>query len=68
MVSQKFCRKVIRNWLMQRGRVGRSKMKRVFRFMMNPCQVVELKPGLRISVDLQIANQDSLFWFPVLVF
>ena len=63
MLSQHFCRKVIRNWMMKRGRVGRSKMKRVFRLMMDPCQVVELKPGLRISVDLRIANQDSLFWF-----
>lgn len=48
---------------MKHGRVGRSKVKRIFRLMMDPCQVVELKPGLRISVDLRIANQDSLFWF-----
>ncbi|MDT7041796.1 FkbM family methyltransferase [Candidatus Nitronereus thalassa] len=31
--------------------------------MMDPWQVVEIKPGLRLSVDLRIANQNSLFWF-----
>jgi len=63
MLSQKFCRTVIRNWMMKHGRVGRSKMKRVFRLMMDPHQVVELQAGLHISVDLRIANQYSLFWF-----
>ena len=63
ILSPDLLRGVIRNWLMRRGRVGRSKMKRLMRFLLDSYQVVELKPGLRIGVDLCKANQNSIFWF-----
>ena len=63
MISQQFCRQGVRHWLLQRGRIGRSKAKAFFRVFLNPEQTVEIMPGLRMAVDLRIANQDSIFWF-----
>lgn len=63
IISPEKSRSVIRNWMLKRMRIGRSKMKKLFRLMIDPEQIVEIKPGLRLSLDLRIANQDSIFWF-----
>ena len=58
-----FSRWVIRNWLFRRGRVGRSKARRVFNFLLGPQEVVEVAPGLKLALDLRKNIQESAFWF-----
>jgi FkbM family methyltransferase len=49
--------------MMQHGRVGRSKVKRLFRRILEPEQQVEIVSGLRMQLDLRRSTQDSIFWF-----
>ena len=63
VISPELCRGIVRNWMRQHGRVGRSNLKRLFRQILEHQQGVELLPGLYMQLDLRQSTQDSIFWF-----
>ena len=58
-----FARSFIRNYMFRRGRIGRSKFKKILRFFLPQHQKVNLDPGLSMVLDFSRKNQEFIFWF-----
>jgi FkbM family methyltransferase len=63
MTFPQLARGLVRNYMFQRTRVGRSTLKKLLRPLIPQHQIVELKPGLCMHLDLEKTNHDFLFWF-----
>lgn len=63
MNFSRFARRLIRNYFFQRGRMGRSTLKKLLRPMLPGDQRVELEHGFVMDLDITRSNQEFIFWF-----